>query len=264
MSKKTSETRNEYEFKFSFVMALYNSEDFLTETLESVIHQTLSFTDNVQVILVNDGSTDDSGDICEMYRQRFPENIIYIEQKNKGVSAARNAGIGKASGEYTSFLDSDDKISLNTLQKVNDFFAKNEHKTDVACIKFEFFGTRSGGHPLNYKFKTTRVVDLVKEYDHIQLSASSAFIRTDSFRGKHFFDESIRYYEDVKFMVDVLASRMTLGVVSEPIYYYRRRDSADSAVNLSRERSDFYTKTLKSAHAYILKYAKSDTCKLSR
>ena len=82
------------------------------------------FKENVQLILVNDGSKDNSGEMCEKYFQRFPENIIYIDKENGGVADARNAGMERIEGEYTAFLDSDDYYSQTMLENVYRFFKK--------------------------------------------------------------------------------------------------------------------------------------------
>lgn len=90
-------------FKFSVIIPVYNVENYLEETIQSVIHQTIGFKKNIQIILVNDGSPDDSGKICEKYQREYPDNIVYVEQKNAGVSAARNNGLKYAEGEIINF-----------------------------------------------------------------------------------------------------------------------------------------------------------------
>ena len=91
-------------FKFSVIIPVYNVENYLEETIQSVIHQTIGFKKNIQIILVNDGSPDDSGKICEKYQREYPDNIVYVEQKNAGVSAARNNGLKYAEGEIINIL----------------------------------------------------------------------------------------------------------------------------------------------------------------
>ena len=73
---------NNYKYKFSVVMPVYNVEQYLEEAIESVINQTIGFKENIQLILVNDGSPDNSEAICLKYEKQFPDNIIYIKQKN--------------------------------------------------------------------------------------------------------------------------------------------------------------------------------------
>ena len=95
----------------------------MEETIQSVIHQTIGFKKNIQIILVNDGSPDDSGKICEKYQREYPDNIVYVEQKNAGVSAARNNGLKYAEGEIINFLDSDDKWGKTAILDKENFIA---------------------------------------------------------------------------------------------------------------------------------------------
>ncbi|MBQ8980009.1 MAG: glycosyltransferase family 2 protein, partial [Eubacterium sp.] len=69
-------------YKFSVVLPVYNGEEYLTEALDSVINQSIGFEDNIQFIIVNDGSTDGSADICKKYRDMYPDNIVYVEKEN--------------------------------------------------------------------------------------------------------------------------------------------------------------------------------------
>ena len=92
----------------SVVMPVHNAELFLREAVDSVINQTLGFKDNIQLILVNDGSKDGSHEICQEYLQKDPENVIYYKSEtNNGVSVTRNKGIEFIEGEYVAFFDSD-------------------------------------------------------------------------------------------------------------------------------------------------------------
>ena len=81
------------EFKISVVIPIYNVEEYIEEALDSVINQTLGFEENIQMVLVNDGSSDSSGEICERYEKKYPQNIKYFYKENGGVSSARNMGI---------------------------------------------------------------------------------------------------------------------------------------------------------------------------
>ena len=92
-------------YKFSVIIPIYNVENYLEETIDSVINQTIGFNDNIQLILINDGSPDSSEEICERYKKEYPNNIIYLKQENSGVSVARNKGLELATGEIINFLD---------------------------------------------------------------------------------------------------------------------------------------------------------------
>ena len=112
------EFNSNYSFKFSIIMALYNVENYLNEAIDSIINQTIGFEENVQLILVDDGSTDKSKDIAYEYEKRYPDNVVFLSKENGGQASARNLGLKYAQGKYLNFLDSDDYISKNTLENV--------------------------------------------------------------------------------------------------------------------------------------------------
>ncbi len=113
-------------FKFSVVMPIYNIESFLNEAINSVINQSIGFKDNIELILVNDGSTDNSETICKKYQEQYQNNDKYIKQENKGVSNARNNGIKLAKGEYINYFDGDDVWDNEVFEKVYNYFQKTK------------------------------------------------------------------------------------------------------------------------------------------
>lgn len=101
---------------FSIIVPVYNVEHYLGECIDSVISQTY---EDYEIILIDDGSTDNSGSICDLYKKRFDNKIKVIHQKNGGLSKARNTGIFYAQGIYIIFLDSDDYfLDKNALSKI--------------------------------------------------------------------------------------------------------------------------------------------------
>lgn len=229
------------EFAFSVVIAVYNVEKYLAEAIESVIHQTFGF-ERIQLVLVDDGSPDGCGAICDTYQRRYPENILVIHQENQGVAAARNAGVACATGKYLNFLDADDKFSRTTFRLINDFFERNHDKTDVVSIPMFFFEGRSGPHILNNKFRLgTRIIDLQEDHSAIQLSASSAFIlRSAWIESAARFDTNLKHMEDAKALLSILCRKMTIGVVKEACYWYRRRVDAAPSASQSSTTSRFW------------------------
>ena len=223
---------------FSTIMAVYNTGDYLAEAIESVLSQDFPH-DMSELILVNDGSTDNSGIICQKYASEYPEKIVYIEQDNQGVSAARNNGINIARGKYLNFLDSDDILDNNAFQKVYDFYQEYGDKTDIVSIPIKFFGSADGDHILNYKFWRTRLIDLDIEFTSIQLSSSSAFFRKNAI-GELRFDQNVKYGEDVLFVNQILIKKHTLGVISDTTYWYRRRNTSTSALQKAATDPDYY------------------------
>ena len=153
----------QYKYDFSVVMAVYNAEAYLREAVDSIIRQTIGFS-HIQLILVNDGSKDKSGAICDEYKKKYPDNVVVIHKENGGVSSARNEGLSFVEGRYLNFMDSDDKMDLSAFQKVRRFFQKHEDETDVVCIPMRFFGAQSGEHIQNSKFQIRK--EVINLYEH--------------------------------------------------------------------------------------------------
>jgi len=101
---------------FSIIVPVYNVEKYLDRCMSSILKQT---NHDFEVILIDDGSKDSSGSICDIYAEKY-ENVRAIHQHNQGLSAARNTGIDNAEGNYLCFVDSDDMISESFLQDVAD------------------------------------------------------------------------------------------------------------------------------------------------
>lgn len=234
-----------YPFEFSVVMAVYNVEPWIREAVDSLIAQGFGF-EKIQLIMVDDGSTDGSGAICDEYAARYPENVVVIHKENGGVSSARNEGLKHIQGRYVNFLDSDDKLDRNTMSAVYDFFQLHEGETDVAAIPIHYFDGMDGEHILNTKFEQgTRVIHLIQEWRTIQMSCASSFF-TAAQAGKMCFDTSIAYGEDAKEMQKVLLGKMTLGVVDSCAYQYRRRSvGAGSALQNTRNNVLWYLPSVK-------------------
>lgn len=230
----------EQKYLFSIVMAVYNVEPFLSEAIESIIAQDIGFS-NIQLILVDDGSEDGSGAICDEYAKKYPDNILALHKENGGVSSARNMGLEHIRGKYVNFMDSDDKLSPITLRSVYHFFEDHYNETDLVSISMKFFDGAHGNHILNYKFsKGTRVINLLKEWDAPQLSLSSAFTKGELF-GELRFDTRLAHAEDAALVLKILSGKLTLGVVSKGIYWYRRRSSGPlSAVQNGINHRDYY------------------------
>ena len=90
-------------------MAAYNAEKYIKESLDSIIKQSIGFKENIQIIIVNDASTDNTKSIIEPYIEKYPDNIKLINnENNKGPAYTRNRGLSEVEGEYVNFLDSDD------------------------------------------------------------------------------------------------------------------------------------------------------------
>ena len=235
-----------YKYKVSVIMAVYNVEPFLREAIDSVIAQDIGF-ENIQLILVDDGSPDGSGAICDEYAAKYPNNIVVIHKENGGVSSARNTGLDIAEGEYLNFMDADDLLSPNVCSAVTEFFSAHYSDIDVVAFPMYFFDGQTGPHILNNKFrKGSRVIDLRKEYDLIQLSTASSFLKQEALLSLNLhYDTRLCFTEDAKLLVPLLCEKMRLGVVSTCRYEVRRRTISQSATQQSASRREWWLDTIK-------------------
>lgn len=237
-------------------MAVYNCEQFLRETLDSVVDQEIQeitetdsegngvqipFERIVQVIMVDDGSTDGSGKICDEYAEKYP-NFQVVHKQNGGVSSARNEGLKYVEGKYMNFLDSDDKISDNVLCEMFRFFEQHYDETDVVTIPIFFFDAKKGAHWQNYKFsKNARIAELFNEYDCPLMFVNASFFKSE-YKDKVTFDSHLVCGEDIKYISMILSEKMTMGLVPYCHYDYRRRSSGEeSLVQSSNKKIGWYT-----------------------
>lgn len=121
--------------KFSILIPVYNVESYLEQCLESVVNQTF---DDYEVIIVDDGSTDNSSCICDSFAEKYPEKIYVIHKENQGLISARRIAIDKAQGEFCVFVDSDDFIECNLLETVNSYLLKDVN-IDMVIYSFNYY-----------------------------------------------------------------------------------------------------------------------------
>ena len=137
--------------KVSVIVPVYNVENFLKECLDSIVNQTLY---DIEIICINDGSTDNSLAILESYA-KSDDRIKIISQENKGLGAVRNVAFNHISGDYVFFIDSDDYIDLNTLKKLYENAISND--SDLVFFKIARFDEEGN---LNYDLRGCAVVNV--------------------------------------------------------------------------------------------------------
>lgn len=247
------EFNSNYSFKFSIIMAVYNVEDYLNEAIDSIVNQTIGFEENVQLILVDDGSVDNSKDIAIHYKEKYPNNVIFLSKENGGQASARNLGLKYAQGKYLNFLDSDDYISKNTLENVYQFFEEHYDEIDVVSIPIFLFERATGEHRLNFKYAETKVVDLEENPEFSQLSAASAFFKSESF--KFLFDTEVLVLEDTLLINKLFLEKGKYGVVKDAKYFYRQRHTQDSSVDKMQSNKKYFTHRFKYFFKQLIDYA---------
>ena len=246
-----------YSFKFSVITAVYNVASYLSEAIESILCQDIGFKDSVELILVDDGSTDSSGEICDYYQTLYPDNIKVLHKPNGGAASARNAGIALASGRYLNFLDVDDKLSPCTLSAVYHFFSTVDDQISLVSVPIQFFEKKETAHRLNYKYKDgkNQIINLNTQYSYVQMSIASSFIKREVLN-EHSFDTSLRYAEDAKVIMQLLLEHPYYGIVPSGCYYYRFRNTQNSDLNGTKLHKEWYLDCLKDYLLWALQTAR--------
>ncbi len=241
LTMHTDNAIDDRRFLFSVVMPVYNVEEYLAEAIESLVGQSIGFRENIQLILVNDGSTDGSGDICRKYRDMYPDNIIYIMQNNAGVSNARNSGMYYIRGTYVNFMDSDDVWDRDAFEHARKFFSEHSD-IGIATGRMLYMDMPGSWHHLDYMFDYTKVIDIRKNYVCPVYSAAKTFIRTDLI-GDLVYDERIQIAEDALFVNKLILQQGRFGVLREAVYYYRKRADQSSALDNATRNLSYYLDT---------------------
>ena len=248
----------EYTFKFSIVVAVYNAEKYIKATIESVINQSIGFEENVELILVDDGSTDSSKNICKEFSKKYARNIKYFYKTNGGVSSARNLGIKNANGKYYNFLDSDDLLDKNALEVVYEFFEKNKYEIDMVTLPIECFEKQEGLYHRYLKYgNKSHIVNLEEHPQEYIFSCAASFYKRAIFK-KFIFNTNLHLAEDLYFNTKIYLNNPKFGIISptESVYFYRKRFTENSVTNRNEYADDWLVNVLDLVYKYIIKDAK--------
>lgn len=214
-------------YKITVIIPIYNQGKNIKKCISALKRQSVKFS-NLEVILIDDGSTDNGSSVCENLAKKY-FNIIYIRQENKGVSAARNQGIKIATGKYLFFLDADDVFSKNTIENVSEFFDDVYDEVDLVTYPIEtvYKGRVLPPH-FRYKYLVEEGIYDLNEYAYIGQTTMNIVVK-NRFEDNIFFDEKQTFSEDQKYCCDVLARTLKMGFCKSGKYIYSRSDSSSSA-----------------------------------
>lgn len=206
--------------KISVIVPVYNVEDFLAKCLDSIIVQ--SFRD-FEVIIVDDGSTDNSGIIAKAYEDKY-QNIYVVTQENGGLGAARNTGIDAAKGEYLLFIDSDDFITQHTLQMLND--KVEETKADLVIFDLAKEDMHGNIIEISQGCVQSSVDMNVERFPQLLLdwpSACNKCYHRDLFENTDIRFPGKVWYEDFRTIPKLLTLANRIEYINEPFYHYLQR-----------------------------------------
>ena len=230
---------------FTVIIPIYNTMLHIQACVDSVLSQNYH---NYEVILVNDGSNDNSEELCQKYSEKY-KNVKYIHKENGGPASARNVGLFSAEGEYIIFLDSDDRLHEELLYTLNDIIG--EKKYDI------YFGTYSScdkekrnskAEPFSFDMKIIDEGNHIKVLENLFMQNSNFF---SSWRHTYkremlieksvVFDENLFVGEDGDFVIKAILSAKTYGVAAIPFCYVTvgREGSIMTNINPKAAQSQF-------------------------
>lgn len=221
--------------KISVIIPVYKVERYLSNCMDSIINQTYR---NLEIILVDDGSLDNCGTICEEYAKK-DRRIKVIHQENRGLSAARNTGLQIATGDYLGFVDSDDWVELDMYE----YLLQNLHKEQAhiaVCGHYEHSqkSLRPKGVSRRKACGRTEALGLLLQNDEIQNTVWDKLYRRELFAGI-FFPEG-RTYEDFAVMDQLFLRAERVVFLPEKKYYYRIRPNSISGTVFLGNQIDYY------------------------
>lgn len=211
--------------KVSVIVPVYNVESYIGKCLESLVNQTL---EDIEIVVVNDGSTDNSESIIKKYVEKYNDKIKYVVKENGGLSDARNYGMKYASGEYIAFLDSDDYVDITIYEKMY----KKAIDEECDFVECDFI----------WKYDNKEVKDCGYIYkDKHEMLANARVVAWNKLIKKELIDKlQIEFpkglrYEDVEFFYKLLPYINKFGFVKEYLIFYIQR--GNSIVNTQNERT---------------------------
>lgn len=229
--------------KYSFIVPVYNTEKYLKKCLNSLVKQTFK---DFEIIIVNDGSTDQSFKIINNFKQKY-SNIKLINQENQGLSIARNNGVKKALGEYLIFVDSDDYVELDLLKQVD----KNIGDADVLRFQIyeenEFYKNKVKEEESSFDMVDGKTaIKLITNYEYVEPAWCYVYKKEYYVRNKFSFKKGV-YHEDFGLVPYIIYKADKVKSIDYAGYHYVTRDG--SIMN-----SSSYDKTIKKAFDMLQQY----------
>lgn len=217
--------------KVSVIVPVYNVEKYIEKCIQTLVNQTLQ---DLEIIIVNDGSADNSEKIVKRYKKEY-KNIIYVTKENGGLSSARNFGLLYATGEYVAFLDSDDYVDKTIYEKM--YNKAKETNSDYVECDFYWQYPDHEKEDIGYRYK-----DKKEMFAKARVVAWNKLIKRETIvENKLEFPVGL-YYEDVEFFYKLLPYIKKFSFVEEPLIYYVQRES--SIVNKQDHRTKQIFKVL--------------------
>lgn len=222
-----ADDQKKFEYKVSVIVPVYNVEQYLRDCLDSLLAQTIDH-EQMEVLLINDGSTDNSLAICEEYAELFSVFKVFSKE-NEGVSSARNLGIRNAKGKYLMYLDSDDMLTPETVKEVTDFFDTVYDKVDLVTYKIQPIknGVQASLH-FRYNYLTKKGVYDLNKFPYITQTTMNVIVKNFIIENP-LFDTTLFIHEDQEYINKILKRKGKIGYCNKGEYQWKRNDYSTMA-----------------------------------
>lgn len=214
--------------KVSIIVPVYKAEKYLRECIDSIISQTFN---DWECILVDDGSPDNSGKICDEYAVN-DSRLLVIHKENGGVSSARNAGLDIAEGEWITFVDSDDCLYSNALEQ----WIVTAESNDLDLVQCHYNRVYKAGEFCNSSTIPLSTYEYADSEDYLVCVGGNLFKSSIIMENNMRFDGTIRYGEDQLFIYNFMISCRKIQRISDVLYFYR--DNNQSATSQKQKSKD--------------------------
>ncbi len=214
--------------KISIIVPVYNTSQYLEKSLSSICSQSLN---DIEIICVNDGSTDNSAEILDKFQKQDPR-IKIISQKNMGLGAARNSGLQASTGEFVGFIDSDDTIDVDFYQKL--YQASSESGADIVYT------------PFNYIFPDKTFKEIIKEGEYTRLKDKFNILNNGGVTNKLFKKDLLKnlrfptglIYEDNLFLIKAVTNSKKVKVINNCYYHYFIKENSLTTDKNNKQKRD--------------------------
>lgn len=209
--------------KVSVIVPVYNVEKYLERCLDSLVNQTL---DDIEIVIVNDGSKDSSPAIVERYIQKYPNKFVYASQQNAGQAVARNKAFTMSTGDYIGFLDSDDFVRIDMFERM--YNKAIESGADYVACGYTDIMYDEDGNDIELKHYVASKVAR-KQKDMFFGALASPFLHL--YKREVIMDSGVRFpegviYEDTAFYINLIPHVHKLDVIEEPLAYRIRHENS--------------------------------------
>ena len=241
----------------SVIIPVYNASNYLDKCIMSVLNQTY---ENLEVLLINDGSKDSSLDICYSYEKK-DSRVKVITKENEGVSKTRNVGIDNSMGKYLMFVDSDDYLHEKYIEKMYNYLIEKNLSVVTSSMTFvdenynllSVYSYKNANDILNFKNISIDLVNTSYFNSVCKMIINSKIIKEN----KVYFNEKIKFGEDLLFSFNVIQLANNIGYLNFPGYYYLQNNSSMTHKN-SMEIINKYVEDNKYVYDEIGKYINDD------